>query len=393
VTISQASSRQVLSLGILIAGVAISPHAFAQDGLSGWDLTSSVTLRGGFENVDSESSHFLVAAPEFSIGRTEDDFTASVSGSAELDQLGQDEFSLRSIGLQGSYGLRLNQHAQFELGLNYALSQPRAVEPDLPTDVKLGGHEQQLGLNAAYNHQFSKTAIQLRGSVDRSQMSASLLGDDTYQSNADQNGWIYSLGTRVSREITPMVGAFIDAQLNRSRFDASSTALTAMRDNWSYEAQIGASVNFDERLQGDVSIGQLRQTFDDTSLAEVQTLTYNAALQWRATNTTQLLLDVNTSVSPSTDAGEAMRIVDVGRLTLNHQLNTKLQMSVFGELERQHYQTSTDETKTSRAGIGVQYQASEQLSAFANYNFALREEPSEIGRTHRIEAGLRFNRL
>lgn len=276
--------------------------------------------------------------------------------------------------------------------MSYGITQPRASDPDLPTDVKVAGHEQQLGLTAQYDHQFSKTAVQLRGTAGRSQTANSLLNDDSYQTNADQNAWTYGVGGRVSREVTPIIQAFVDAQLNRSRYDAASASLSASRNNWSYEAQFGAAVSFDERLQGSASLGYLRQSFDDTSLDAVQTFTYAANLDWQASDTAQVNLTLDTSVSPSPSSGEAMRIVDTGRVTYNQQINSTLQMSVFAELAREHYQTSTDEIKTARTGLGLQYQANKQLSAFANYSFSLREAPSDVRRTHLIEAGMRFSR-
>jgi len=389
---SKADLQRLMAASTMCFAVGAGAPAYAQEFLQDWDLSSEVTLRGGIENVNGENSHFLSAAPEFTIQRQNDDFSVSLSGNAELDQVGSDQFEPRSLGTQATIGLRLNQHASAEFGMSYGITQPRATDPDLPTDVKVPGHEQQLGLAAQYNHQFSKTAVQLRGSVGRSQTANSLLNDDSYQSNADQNVWNYGVGGRVSREITPIIQAFVDAQLNRSRYDATSASLSASRTNWSYEAQIGADVSFDERLQGTASIGYLRQSFDDASLDAVQTFTYGANLDWQASDTAQLNLTLDTSVSPSPSSGEAMRIVDTGRLTYNQQVNSSLQLSVFGELQREHYQTSTDEIKTARTGLGLQYQANKQLSAFANYSFSLREAPTDVRRTHLIEAGLRFSR-
>jgi hypothetical protein len=391
-TNSNASLRRSLAI-VLFFGVGTLPSiSHAQAVLGDWDLTSAISLRGGFENASGTTSHFLVAAPEFSLQRQGDDFTASLSGNMVLDQMGAEHFTPRSLGLQSNFGQQLNQHSQLGFGLSYNLSQPQSSDPDLPTGVKIGGHDQQLGLNGSYSHQFSKTGVQLRGSVGRSQTAASQLNDGALQSNAENNAWTYGVGGRISRELTPKIGIFVDTQLNRSRYDAGSAALAASRNNWSYEAQVGASLNFDERLRGDISLGQLRQTFDDASLDAVQTFTYNAALQWQATDTSQFSLDANTSVSPSTVAGEPMRIVDTGRLTFNHQMNSRTQISMFGEVERQHYQSSVDQILTSRAGLGVQYQANKQLSAFANYSFAFREEPAAVLRTHKLEAGLRFSR-
>ncbi|GLQ16340.1 outer membrane beta-barrel protein [Maritalea porphyrae] len=389
---SKAGYQRLIAASTLCLGASVCAPVFAQDILHDWDLSSEVTLRGGFENVNGENSHFVIAAPQFSLQRQNDDLSISLSGNAELDQVGGDQFSARSLGTQATVGLRLNQHAAAELGISYGITQPRSSDPDLPTDVKVAGHEQQFGLVAQYSHQFSKTAMQLRGSVGRSQTANSLLNDNSYQSNADQNAWTYGIGGRISRELTPTIQAFVDAQLSRSRFDATSTTLGASRNSWTYEAEIGAEVSFDQRLQGTASLGYLRQSFDDTSLDALQTFTYGANLDWQTSDTSQVVLAVDTNISPSPSSGEAMRIVDTGRLTFNQQINSSLQGSVFGELQREHYQTSTDEIKTTRAGLGLQYQANKQLSAFANYSFSLREAPTDVRRTHLIEAGLRFNR-
>ena len=154
------------------------------------------------------------------------------------------------------------------------------------------------------------------------------------QSNADQNAWLAGIGGRVTHELGPTVGAFVDVQVNRELYDSASSDLSASRNNWSYEAQVGAVVNFNERLQGEAAFGQLRQTFDDASINAVQTFTYNAGLSWQVTDLSSLQLDVSTNVSPTSVAGEAMRIVDVGRLTYSHQLNNQISFSAFGEIAR-----------------------------------------------------------
>ncbi|WP_415155062.1 outer membrane beta-barrel protein [Maritalea sp.] len=390
--ISKAILRRTYVMSALCAGFLYSSATYAQEIFGGWDAESAISLRGGFENVDGASSYLLSIDPEFSLQRQEDDLLVGLSGNASVDKIGADQFAARSLVLESNLGLRLNQNAQLDFGLNYGVSQPRTTDPDLPDDVKVGGHQQQFGITGGYTQQFSKTAVQLRGAVGRSQSAASLLNDDTYQSNADQNAWNYGLGARLSRELTPIVSAFVDVQLSRSRYDTGSAILGASRNNWSYEAQIGATADFDERLRGDISVGQLRQTFDDASLAAVQTFTYNANLEWQATQTASVNLSVNTSVSPTSVAGEAMQIVNVGRVAFNQQVNSRVQFSVFGELERQRYQSSADQIRTSGAGFGLTYQANKQLSAFANYSFALRQEPTTVSRTHKIEAGLRFNR-
>ncbi|MGJ8528027.1 outer membrane beta-barrel protein [Maritalea sp.] len=359
----------------------------------GWDLQSAVSLRGGFEDQDGNRSHMLVVAPEFTLRRENDDLALGISGGAQFEQTGNNQFTPRAAGLGVDATLQLSRRGQANFAANYSIEQPRNTDPELPTDVKTPGFTQQFGILAGYSHQFAKTQVDLRSAIGRGQTADTTLNDDSIQSNADQNAWRYGLGARVTREITPTIGAFVDAQINRELYDTPSSALNASRNNWSYEAQVGAAVNFNEKVQGEVAFGQLRQTFDDAGLDAVQTFTYNAGLAWQVSDMAALQLNVSTNVSPTSVAGEAMRVVDVGRLTYNQEINTQISFSAFGEIERQHYQNSNDEIKTSRAGLGLQYLVNEQISTFANYSFSLREPTgAAASRRHMIEAGVRFNR-
>lgn len=89
--------QRLMVASTMCFGVGAGAPVFAQDILQNWDLSSEVTLRGGFENVNGENSHFIVAAPQFSFQRENDDLSISLSGNAELDQTGSDQFAPRSM--------------------------------------------------------------------------------------------------------------------------------------------------------------------------------------------------------------------------------------------------------------------------------------------------------
>jgi len=375
-----------------LIGVLVLPVS-AEEVFGGFDLSSGITLRGGFENLDGTTSHTITAVPEFTLSRSGNDLSTTVSGNLTLNQQGKTTFALRGGSLSGALSKQFGRNGVAELGLSYGYSIPRADNPDLATDIKTPGHTQAFGVSTGYTHSFSKTELSLRGSLARSQTSNSILNDDTVQSNADQNSWRYEFGGRVSRQLTPIIAAYFDAQAARERYDTASASLSASRDNYSVQAEAGAQVSISNQLSGELGFGVLRQTFDDTSLATLQTWTYNGALQWDAYDNLAFRVDADTEVSPSNVSGEAMRIVDNGRVSLSYRANDMLSLSAYGSISRQHYQGNADDIKTTGVGFGADYLINNQLSTFANYNFSLRQpSAAAASRTHMIEAGFRFTR-
>lgn len=384
-------SRCALVAGVVAMGGAV--PAMGEDLLYPFDLSTSLSLRGGYEMKDGVGQNFLEATPAISATRSDEDWTLSGGASATIDKYQKDNGGVRAINLDGTVSYQFTRRTKLDAGLTYGLDLPRLNNDDLPDDVAEAPLGQNFGANATLSHQFNKTAIEGRVGLARAQTGPTKLDDDSLIDNRDQNSWGVSVGGRVSREITPVVSVFYDTDTTRSIYDAASATLSAKRDGWTFDNRLGVSANFKDRLSGEVSIGQLRRTYDDAGLNDVLTTSYGAAITYQVGNSAALELSADTSLSPSTEPGEPSKITDSLALGFSQQVNNRFGYTVSADFGREHYQGS--DRNAGRFGIGLEgtYVINSYASAYAGYRYEVSEDSVDGGsRTNAIEAGLRFTR-
>jgi hypothetical protein len=380
-----------LTVGVFAIGSGSA--ALAEDLLYPFDLSTSLSLRGGYEMKDGVGQNYLEATPEISATRSDEDWTLSGSASATFDKYQKDNSGVRAINLDGAVSYQFTRRTKIDAGLTYGLDLPRLNDDDLPDDVAEAPLNQNFSASATLSHQFNKTAVEGRLGLARAQTGPTKLDNDSLVDNGDQNSWDISVGGRVSREITPIVSVFYDTDTSRTIYDAASATLSAKRDGWTFDNRLGVSANFKDRLSGEVSIGQLRRTYDDASLNDVLTTSYGAAITYQLGNSAALELSADTSLSPSTEPGEPSKITDSVTLGFSQQVNNRFGYTVSADFGREHYQGS--DRNAGRFGLGLEgtYVINSYAAAYAGYRYEVSEDSVDGGsRTNAIEAGLRFTR-
>ncbi len=115
---------------------------------------------------------------------------------------------------------------------------------------------------------------------------------------------------------------FYDSDVSRSIYDKASTVLAAKRDGWTFDNRLGVSADFKDRLSGEVSVGQLRRTYDDASLDNILTTSYGAAITYQVGNNASLEVNAGTALSPATIPGERQKLLTVCRLRSDSKSTT-----------------------------------------------------------------------
>ncbi|AVX03244.1 hypothetical protein MXMO3_00711 [Maritalea myrionectae] len=367
--------------------------ASAQDLLYPFDLSTSLSLRGGYEMKDGEGQNFFEAIPSISATRADEDWTLSGSASATIDKYQAENGGVRGVNLDGAVEYQLSRQTSFDAAVSYSLDLPRLNNDDLPDDVAEAPLSQDFGARATLAHQFNKTALEGRVGIARSQTGPTKLDDDSLVDNSDQNSWAFSAGGRASREITPIVSVFYDGEVSRSIYDQASAVLSAKRDGWTFDNRIGVSAAFKDRLSGEISVGQLRRTYDDASLDNVLTTSYGAAITYQLGNSASLEVNAGTALSPATIPGEPIKITDNLSIGFSQQINDRVGYSLSTEFGREHYQGSDRTAGQFGIGLEATYLINSYATAYAGYSYEVSEDSVDGGsRTNAIEAGLRFTR-
>ncbi|MCF4099583.1 outer membrane beta-barrel protein [Maritalea mediterranea] len=378
---------------VLVWAVASHQTALAEDLLYPFDLSTSLSLRGGYEMKDGVGQSYLEAVPQISATRVDEDWVLSGSASATLDQYQKEGGGVRTLNLDAAVSYQLSRRTSVDAGIDYGLNLPRLNSDDLPDTVSEAPLNQTFGANASLAHQFNKTALDGRLGLRRTQTGPTRLDDDSLQDNSDQNAWAWSVGGRVSRELTPIVNVFYDTNVTRTIYDAASATLSAKRDGWTFDNRLGVAVNFKDRVTGEVSVGQLRRAYDAPGLNTVLTTSYGAAITYQLGNSAVLTVSADTSLSPATESGEADKITDGLSLGFSQQVNDRWGYELSTDFGREHYQGSDRHAGQFALGLEAIYIINSYASAYAGYRYELSEDSVEGGsRTNAIEAGLRFTR-
>lgn len=373
--------------------LCLAAPASAQDLLYPFDLSTSLSLRGGYEMKDGVGQNYLEAVPSISATRQDEDWSLSGSASATIDKYQAENGGVRGLDLDGAVTYQLNRQTSFDGAVAYSLGLPRLNNSDLPDDVAEAPLSQDFGASATLAHHFNKTALEGRAGIARSQTGPTRLNDDSLIDNSDQNSWAFSVGGRASREITPIVSVFYDSDVTRSIYDKASTVLSAKRDGWTFDNRLGVAANFKDRFSGEVSVGQLRRTYDDASLDSVLTTSYGAAITYQLGNSATLEVSADTALSPATIPGEPTKITDSLSIGFGQQINDRLGYSLSTDFGREHYQGSDRTAGQFGIGLEATYLINSYASAYAGYRYEVSEDSVDGGsRTNAIEAGLRFTR-
>ncbi|MCB1424514.1 MAG: outer membrane beta-barrel protein [Zhengella sp.] len=229
-----------------------------------------------------------------------------------------------NLGLDGSLRLDFGADHAVKAAAGYELRREAAESPvSIPagaTRPLLHRLDASLGLE--------KTAGRLRyalaGEVGRDAYGdADLTGGGTLD-QSDRNFTLINGRLRVGYAVSPALTPFIEAEYGRrihdNRVDSSGYQRSADR----YAVRGGLSVDLGEKLNGDIAIGYVRETLDDSRLADIDGLSVLANLNWSPERGTRVSLTGETTVEGTTTAGASGSLLQSGTIALERQIRANL---------------------------------------------------------------------
>lgn len=197
-----------------------------------------------------------------------------------------------------------------------------------------------------------KLRLALRGSIDRTVFDDADLGNGISQSQEDLNNDLYSMSLRVGYEVSPAVVPFVQGGYSVRDYDLALDRNGNQRDSDILELRAGLELDFGEKLQGEIAIGYLTETFDDAALEDLSGLTVNGSLIWSPERDSLVTLTLGTATSTSIVANDSGNLDYVARLDYARQINDRWSMDAFAGLE---LDTNDERDMTLETGLGLQY--------------------------------------
>ncbi|MBX5226737.1 outer membrane beta-barrel protein [Rhizobium sp. NLR9b] len=268
-------------------------------------------------------------------------------------------------------------------------------DPDAIADATQQSDVQEFTAGASVQRDFGILRGTTALALSRSIYSDATLANGTTVELNDRNQTTGTLRGRVGYELSPALIPFIEATIGRTLYDETRDSAGYERSGHSYGAKAGVEVDLGEKLKGEVGVGYERADFEDSRLASIDTATLDASLLWSPIRGTDVNLDLQTSIQPSTTAGESGYVSHALTTTVTHQLRDNLVGTMIGGVIWRDYPTDStinDElVYTAATGLTWNINRYLDLTSTLGYELTTRKDGDD-SQQWRAGVGLKLKR-
>ena len=209
-------------------------------------------------------------------------------------------------------------------------------------------------------------ATTLRGEITRDRYEDAQFGNGTSIDNGDLDNIEYGITGRLGYNLSEAVVPFVEGRLAWREFDRETDRIGVNRNAQITELGLGVELDYSEKLNGEISIGYVTESFEEAGLEDLSGLTFASSLNWSPQRETTASFDLTTRTNPSFAGGSSGSILYNGRLSVARNLTERLTATGFAGLE---FETGDQGSTTAELGFGAQYRLSRALSVTADLEY------------------------
>lgn len=300
-----------------------------------------------------------------------------------------------SFKIDGDLRLDLTRDTVGHITGGYNFYREDTDDPDAITNADQQSDVQEFTGGASIEHDFGILRGTAALALSRAIYSDAELSNGTTVSMSDRNETTGTVRGRIGYELSPALIPFIEASIGKTNYDERTDSSGYRRSGDSYGGKGGVQVDMGEKLKGEVAVGYATADFDDSRLKSIDTATLDASLLWSPIRGTNVNLDLQTSIQPSTAAGESGYVSHQLTTTVDHQLRDNLVTTVIGGVTLRDYpsgSTISDETVyTASTGLIWNINRYLDFTSTLGYELTTRKEGDD-SQQWRAGVGLKLKR-
>ncbi len=170
---------------------------------------------------------------------------------------------------------------------------------------------------------------------------AKLSGGGTL-SQEERNSTLLTATLRAGYEVSPSLVPFVEISGGRRFMDLATDAAGYDRSAWRLALRGGLEIDRGEKLRGEVSVGWLRESFDDSRLAALSGLSVDGTLTWSPVRETTMTLRGTTSVEGTTTAGNSGSLLHSAEARVARAIRENLTGEIAAGVSLRDYAGSSD---------------------------------------------------
>jgi hypothetical protein len=240
----------------------------------------------------------------------------------------------------GRVNLRLDvlRGTQIESEGRFQLSTQQPGNPNLPNGVINQPLSFTGGGTLGLVHTFNRLSLGVYGDVDRNLYGDVKLADGTTVSQEDRNYTQYAIRLRTGYELSPFFSPFVEGRLDKRRYDNRIDDSGYARSSNGQGISLGTTINFNDRLTGELAAGYEHRVYDDPRLADLNGPIGRASLVWNATPLTTVKLNASSTIGETTIVGANGVLVHQAGVEVDHALRRNVTLTGTLDLTDSDYQ-------------------------------------------------------
>lgn len=238
-------------------------------------------------------------------------------------------------------------------------------------------------IDAFYTHKFNRASI--KGGVEavRYDYQDLLTLQNTVLAMSTRNHWEYAPSIKLAYEIQPEYEVFVKVIYKEADYDtavlSSGDGIAYNRNSSGYNALAGLAFDLTGLVTGDMSVGYLQRSYEDTSLPNISGINGFINLKWRPTALTTVNGKVSHDIGETTQAGVAGVLTTGVTLNIEHELMRNVILTAGGGFSNNDYQgfvapyLMNRNDKNYGGSVGAKYLLNRNLSTDLSYSYQSRD--------------------
>lgn len=218
---------------------------------------------------------------------------------------------------------------------------------------------------------------------------------DMPRGSVDEDYTTLTASLRAGYEISPSLKPFVAASLGRRIHDVDVPPSSSGpgRNAWLPSIRGGISLDFDEKLVGEIALGYAWNSPDDDAVVTIGAPTIDASLVWSAQRGTDVTLAARTSFAPDL-TGQSVSTNYETSLGVAHDVTARTTLTAVGKLGYEDSSLKDQDVLllTGEAGFTTWINRSFAVTGSYNHRRAFAIDPSNRYTADTVQLGLKYQR-
>jgi hypothetical protein len=242
-------------------------------------------------------------------------------------------------------------------------------DPDSPTAASEPIDFARTNAELAYQHRFNRVIGRVGVGAENEDYDdvASITGTTLDQDNRDK--WAYSATGQVGYDLYPGYQPFLRVTYTRTEYDNG----TIKPDSDTYEAVVGTTLDLTNLLTGEIFVGYLSRSYDESQFSNFTGLAYGLQLDYAVTQLTSISGNITRGVEEGFGAVPSPRDRTTFQVGVDHELLRNVVLSALAQYQMDDYQNTPQEEDFYLLQAGATYNINRNFYLRGTYSYSTRD--------------------